>query len=246
MSKFSTTESCLFIGQKMEPYLKECKNLESAAQKYIDTIYEEYAESLVLLRMFVSVPYSALPQFNQQFVINLAKEKGIALDLKNETPILSLIGTRGKEPEWNNRQQSKGHIGIPLVSTDFIDTIPMVSRLFRDLGLKLSWLTNPESGLSIDASNDLAGVFFVEDAKQSMDYQGRKIIPVQSFVDDYDIRTVFGIGGQYRLGGHNIVAMIFFSKEKFSMTIARKFLPLISLFKTFTVKQVIQQRIFSD
>lgn len=38
MSKFSTTESCILMGQKMEPYLKECKNLEAAAQKYIDTM----------------------------------------------------------------------------------------------------------------------------------------------------------------------------------------------------------------
>ena len=246
MSKISTTESCISLGQKMEPYLKECRNLETAAQKYIDTIYEEYSESLVLLRMFVSVPYSALPQFNQQFVMDLATEKGVAGELKNETPVLSLIGTRGKEPEWNNRQQSKGHVGIPLVSQNFIDTSPMLSRLFSDLGLKLSWITEPDSGSSIDASNDLAGIFFVENAKESMGSQGCKIIPVQSFVDAYNICTVFGIGGRYQLGSHNIVAMIFFTKENFRPAIARKFLPLISLFKTFTEKHVLQQRIFSD
>jgi hypothetical protein len=246
MSKFSTTESCILMGQKMEPYLKECKNLEAAAQKYIDTIYEEYAESLVLLRMFVSVPYSALPQFNQQFVMDLATGKGIACELKNETPVLSLIGTRGREPEWNSWRQSTGHIGIPLVSTNFIDTIPMLSRLFSDLGLSLSWLTDSDSGLNIDARSDIAGTFFVENAKESTDSQGRKIIAMQDFVDAYDIYTVFGIGGQYKLGSHNIVAIIFFTNEKFNKTIAQRFPPLINLFKTFTIKHVLQQRIFSD
>jgi len=178
--------------------------------------------------------------------MELATEKGVARELKNETPVLSLIGTRGKEPEWNNRRQSTGHIGIPLVSTNFIDTIPMLSRLFSDLGLKLSWLTDSDSGLSIDASSDLSGIFFVENAKESTDSKGRKIIPMQAFVDAYDIYTVFGIGGQYQLGNHNIVAIIFFTKEKFSKTIAQRFLPLINLFKTFTTKHVLQQRIFSD
>ena len=97
-----------------------------------------------------------------------------------------------------------------------------------------SWLTDPDGGLSIDASSDIAGTFFVENAKESTDSQGRKIIPMQDFVDSYNIYTVFGIGGQYKLGSHNIVAIIFFTKERISETIAKRFLPFINLFKTFT------------
>ena len=230
----------------MESDLKDCGSLEEAAQKYIDTIYKEFEESLVLLRMFLSVPYSELPRFNQDFVTNLVEEKGIAPELKDDTPVLSLIGTRGEEPEWNERRKSKGHIGIPLVSTGFIEEIPMVSRLLSDLGLNLNLIINPDSGLDIDVSSDIAGIFFVEDAKESTDSKKRKIIPMQNFVKAYNVCTVFGIGGRYMLGGNNIVSIIFFTKEKFSKAIAKPFESLINRFKISTVKHVLQQRIFSD
>ncbi|HEX9921206.1 MAG TPA: hypothetical protein VGD99_00960 [Anaerolineae bacterium] len=247
MSKFSTTKSSPFTGSQIESCLKDCRSLEEAAQKCIDTIYEEFKESLVLLRMFVSVSYSELPRFNQKFVTNLAEEKGIVLELKNETPILCLIGTRGEEPEWNEWRKSKGHIGIPLVSTEFIETIPMVSRLLSDLGLNLNWINNPDSGLDMDVSgNNIAGIFFVEDAKESTDSKKRKIIPMQDFVKTHNVCTVFGIGGRYMLGRKNIVTVIFFTKEKFSKATTHQFVSLINLFKISTMKFVSQNRIFSD
>lgn len=67
--------------------------MKIAAQQFISTIYEEFEDSLALLRMFVSVPFSELPQFNKKFVVELAQEKGITLELKSETPVLSLIAT---------------------------------------------------------------------------------------------------------------------------------------------------------
>jgi hypothetical protein len=246
MSKFSTTKSSPFTGSQIESYLKNCRSLEEAAQKYIDTIYEEFEESLVLVRMFLSVSYSELPRFNQKFVTNLAAEKGIALELKNNTPVLCLIGTRGEEPEWNEWQKSKGHIGIPLVSTEFIETIPMVSRLLSDLGLSLNWLKNSDSGLDIDVRGNIAGIFFVEDAKKSTDSKKRKIIPMQGFVKTYNVCSVFGIGGRYMLGSNNFVTVIFFTKEKFSKATAQRFVSLINLFKISTIRLVGQKRIFSD
>ena len=219
MSKFSTTESSPFIANQMQSCLKDCRSLEEAAQKYIDKIYKEFEKSLVLLRMFFSVPYSKLPRLNQKFVTNLVEEKGISFELKNDTPVLSLIGTRGKESEWNEWRKSKGHIGIPLVSAEYIDAIPMVSRLLSDLGLKLNFLKNSDSGLDVDVSGDIAGIFFVENAKEYTDSKNSKIIPMQDFVEAFNVYTVFGIGGRYMLGSNNIVSIIFFTKEKFNKAI---------------------------
>ncbi|MFH0940065.1 MAG: hypothetical protein V1899_12410 [Planctomycetota bacterium] len=57
-----------------------------------------------------------------------ADSKNIAHLVKNETLVLSLMGTRGDEPAWNDRRSSAGHIGIPLASADFINKIPMMIR----------------------------------------------------------------------------------------------------------------------
>ncbi len=248
MLKFSEIDSsiCNIIRSKIESQLRDCWSLEQAAQKFIDSFYEEFEESLVIARMFMSVPYANLPQFNQKFVTNLVEEKGVTSEMQYDTLVLSLLGTRGEEPDWNDRRKSKGHVGIPLVSTEFVEATPMLARLLSDFGLGLDWLKKPYDGWIIDRMGDIAGTFFVPDAKESVDSKKRKIIPMQDFVEAYNVHTVFGIGGRYMLGSNNIIAAIFFTKENFDKKIARSFQPLINWFKMTTIELVGQQRIFSD
>ncbi|MCP4699115.1 MAG: hypothetical protein GY862_20020 [Gammaproteobacteria bacterium] len=236
------------LWKKMQPRVEEAKTLEEAAQQFVDTVYREFEESLALARMFISVPYASLPEFNRKFVFSLAEEKGIVAKLKDDTPVLSLVGTRGRMPDWNDRRKSCGHVGIPLVSAEFVSAIPMISRLLNDLGLGLDWLekSSDEGGLDIRTSSDIAGTFFVRNACESEDAQKRKIIPMQDFVKAHAIHTVFGIGGRYRLGGQNIVAAIFFTKENFDKDAARLFEPMVNLFKIATMRLVSRQVIFSD
>ncbi len=59
--------------------------------------------------------------------------------------VLSLLGTRGEDMRWNDRRNSQGHVGIPLVSADFIDAIPMMSRLLKELGLDLNWIASDDT-----------------------------------------------------------------------------------------------------
>ncbi len=248
MLKFSDVESNTrnIILSKIESQLRDRRSLEQAAQIFIDAFYEEFEESLVLARLFMSVPYANLPQFNQEFVTNLAEKKGFASEMTHDTLVLSLLGTRGEEPDWNDRRKSKGYVGIPLVSTEFVEATPMLARLLSDFGLELDWLKKPYEGWDIDTMGDVAGTFFVRDAKESEDSKKRKIIPMQDFVEAYNVHTVFGIGGRYMLGSNNIIAAIFFTKENFNKKIARSFQPLINWFKMATIKLVSQQRIFSD
>ena len=112
--------------------------LEESAQVLMDLLYERFSESIILTRLFATVPYGKLPAANKQFVDNLANSAGITDLIKDTTLVLSLLGTRGKEPEWDNRRSSQGHVGIPLASADFIDAIPMMSRLLKELGLDLA------------------------------------------------------------------------------------------------------------
>jgi len=94
-------------------------------------MYDEFEESIVLARLFATVPFGELPAYNQEFVNKLADSTGITQLINDKTYILSLLGTHGVEENWNARLNSQGHIGIPLASADFIDSIPMMSRLLK-------------------------------------------------------------------------------------------------------------------
>ncbi len=72
--------------------------VEKVAQAFIDIVYEHFQKSLLLLRLFSSLPYSALPTQDQQLVNKKANDSGTMHLLKDRTPILTLLATRGKNP----------------------------------------------------------------------------------------------------------------------------------------------------
>jgi hypothetical protein len=219
--------------------LKTTHSVEAAAQHAADFVYKAFKEKIVLSRVYGVVPYSALPAFNKSFVDKNFGAKGVPL--RPETPILSLLGTCGVKPQWCDRRQSAGHVGIPLVSAAFVDSIPMLARLLSDLGAKINWPDKPTSGLSA-AVAEWSGVFHVPDAKVSVDQKGRNIIPAQDFVAEQSVKTVFGLGGSYTNG--SFFAMIFFTNEDLPKQAAERFMPLVTTFKAATAETVAQGKVF--
>jgi hypothetical protein len=114
------------------PQVREAKRLEEAAQTLAETLHTQFSESVVVARVFLTVP---LPKTNKDFVQNLAGSAGAADALKANTPVLSRIATHGEEKDWCDRRKSEGHVGIPLISADFVGAIPMISRLLKEFGV---------------------------------------------------------------------------------------------------------------
>ena len=201
MTMISTSKSKDFFALKnvISNETKGATLLEYAAQKYIDIIYEKFKDSIVLVRLFATIQFKDLPKPNQIFVNKLAKSAGIASLIKDNTFILSLLGTNGENQQWKNRYNSKGHIGIPLASSDFIEEIPMMSRLLKELGLGLDWIDADDTKIVSSTIGKMSGMFYVPDAKITTDKKGRKIIVADDFVSKYGVKTVFGIGGGYVL-----------------------------------------------
>jgi hypothetical protein len=232
MSKISETSNILPLIDDITEKTKSCKTLEEAAQTVTDVLYEEFSDSIVLARLFGTVPLGKLPVANRSFVAELADSQGITDLIKDETLILSLLGTRGAEVAWNDRRRSEGHVGIPLASADFIDKIPMMSRLLKEVGLDLDWIDRQEA-ITIKTFAGLSGVFYVPDARTAVDDQGRKIISAQDFVRDNDIKTVFGLAGSYPLK-KTFVTLIIFCRETLQKPQVDRFLLLMSSFKAKT------------
>ncbi len=74
-------------------------SFEEAAQRYTATIYQEFKESIVLVRLFATVPYGKLPAQDKDFVDTSAAAKGISRLLHDQTLIISLLGTYGVESD---------------------------------------------------------------------------------------------------------------------------------------------------
>ncbi|MFQ5803013.1 MAG: hypothetical protein ACE5JQ_08980 [Candidatus Methylomirabilales bacterium] len=238
----TTASTITELWAKVESRVKQSKCLEEAAQELATALHTQFQESVVLARVYFTVPFGTLPAPNKTFVQNLAESAGAASDLKATTPVLSLIGTYGKEADWNDRHNSKGHVGIPLTSSAFVDAIPMISRLLKELGVPLDWVDTQDAEI-IKKMDRAAGLFFVENAADAVDHQGRKIIPAQDFVSGYNVKTVFGVGGGY--AGGQILVIVAFCRDVIPRATAERFVALRDAFKGNSSSLVETARIFS-
>lgn len=219
------------------------KTFEDASQKLVDMFYEEFKDSLSLVRLFVTVPFDHLPPFQKKFVSNLAQKKGMGKELKGDTLVLTLAGTRGAKPEWNSVQKSQGHVGIPLISSQFLGEIPMMSRLLQSIGVNLNWFDEQDTKIVIKKVASLSGVFYVGDAQTEIDSMSRKIISAQEFVKENNIKTVFGLGGAYL--NKAFATMICFTKENVPKNIPELLISLMSFFKKDTAEFILKEKIFN-
>ena len=206
-------------------------------------MYGAFKDSIVLVRLFATVPYGQLPKQNKDFVDGLASSKGVGKSIHDQTLVLSLLGTSGEGPAWNDRKDSQGHVGIPLVSAAFIDAIPMMSRLLKQLGLGLDWIDSTDTNLVKHTIGSMSGVFFVPDATTEVDQQGRKIIAAQDFVKAYKVKTVLGFGGGY-MGTSTFAVTIIFLRDTIEETKARQFAAGMAFFKAIT-GDLVKKRIFA-
>lgn len=196
---------------------------------------------MALARVFTTVRFESLPQSSQEFVSELAASADA--ELHAETPVLSLLGTHGDQESWKDRRRSEGHVGIPLISSAFVGAIPMISRLLKELGVPLDWIDSHDAAVIEKTLGDSESLFFVDDASEATDDQGRKIIAAQDFVTGYKIQSVFGIGGAY--AGGQILVVVVFNHDRLDRVVAEHFLPLATLFKSNTEGLVAEGRIFS-
>jgi len=193
-------------------------------------------------RVFITVPFDRLPSANQEFVRELAASSDA--EIAGDTPVLSLVASHGDVEEWKDRRRSKRHVGIPLISSDFVDAIPMISRLMKDLGVPLDWIDSHDASVIQKTLGSSESLFFVDDATEATDDQGRRIIAAQDFVSGHKIQSVFGIGGAY--SSREILVAVVFTHDRFDRREAENFLPLVTLLKTKTARLLAGGRVFSS
>jgi hypothetical protein len=237
-----SVEDVSALRERVEGALKECGSFQQASQKFIDILYEELIASAVLFRVFATVELDKLPAKEKDFALDLARVREVLSELQPKTPVVTLLGSRGKRPQWNHRLRSERHLAIPLTSASFIKTIPMVSRLMGDMGTGLEWVQKQERNMILTSMGRMARVLYVEDALETRTGDGFDVIPDRSFVTENGVRTVLGLGGAYLNG--TIVAVVLFTSERVPQDRVEKLMPVMHGFKIATMKAVMKGRIF--
>jgi hypothetical protein len=195
------------LGDAIREIPKGHSVMESSARAVVDLLWEELGHDCALIRLYKTHRYGRLPDDLQRFAGGLSR--GVP---GPDVRCLTLLATRGREEQWNDRRASEGHKSIPLQNVELVERLPMVAGLVRQLGLELEDVVEPERGRVTELAQRTYGVFHVEDAA------GSPYVPAQDFVRRYGIRSALGFGGVLYTG--DFYAVVLFSRVHVSQPVA--------------------------
>ncbi|MFN7974347.1 MAG: hypothetical protein U0166_18695 [Acidobacteriota bacterium] len=201
--------------------LKVSKSVELAcgllARKLYEQCVHEGARSLVLSRIYLSLPFEALDPGSAAF----AREK-FGLSPAPGDLFLALCGTAGDEEAWCDRTMSQGHRAIPL-NRETVTTVPMLARCFQQIGFDLDLAFKSEQGIHLEGVARAFGLFHVDDA------HGSPFVPAQDgFVLPYGVRSALGSGTMLPNGAVSI--WIGFARHAISRDAALPLIPMMPAF----------------
>lgn len=214
-------------------------SLEAAAGSFVEAFSAGFSD-VALVRFFTVVPADAVPARERAFATRAAAGDS---RFSGSTRVLTLLGTRGREAAWNDREASKGHLCIPLLDRSFVEGAPMLAKLLSDIDVDLSAFDDGRPIATRKLLGGNSGMFYVPDASTAVDTQGRHIIADQAFVRRHAIRTVFGMGGAYLDG--TLITCIVFCTSVAQRLVVDRFGSLIVSFKIATSGLVAKRLLFS-
>ncbi|HYE07000.1 MAG TPA: response regulator [Planctomycetota bacterium] len=232
----------LDLQDRLRPRLRAARSLEDAAQALVRCLCVDFASSTVLTRMFVTLPFATLPEDLRRAAWSVVERQALQSAMRDQTPVLTLLSTCGREPAWCDRRESRGHVATPLSSRSFVDSIPMIARMLQDMGLDLGLQTDGDPYIERVLGAGWVGLFYVGDALTARDDRGRRIIPAVDFVERYGVRTVFGLGKAYANG--SIASLVAFTSAIVPRERVEALVPIMNLFKAETLRFVNDGAIF--
>lgn len=213
-------------------------SVEEAAQTFAGALDGAFA-STALARVFLILPWGNLPPDEKRFALAASLGRRTIVDT---TPVLTLLGTAGREPAWRDRRDSVGHRAIPLLDASFVQGVPMIAKLLADLDVSFATL---DIGGALDTRALMGGLnksFCIDDARTTSDSLGRRVVPNRAFVEKHALRTVFGMGGAYVDG--TLAVAIVFTSETVDRLVVNRFPSLIGNFKMATGELLARGHIF--
>ena len=194
------------LGSALQRIGKESGSMEDAADALVRHLHRHLSDreggkrGAALVRFYKTEPYAFLDREKAEFVQAILKDPSPAPAMR----CLTLMGSAGDLPEWNDVGVSRSHRVIPLPSESALEQMPMVAQLLRQLGADVGQLLSPDPSLLLDVSPKTYNVFYVPEAA------GSPHVPAQAeFVLKYGIESVIGFGGLLSSG--ELFAIIIFT-----------------------------------
>lgn len=206
LSRFGVKGMMECRGRIRDLFLDDPPTLEDAAERSLEFLRTEFVDeagrsACALVRFFKTHPYGDLPEDLQSLVRAALPDAPPVQDLR----CLTLIATRGDEPDWNSRLASRHHRVIPLMSVEMVEQAPMIAQLITGLGVPISNVVRPSPALLLGREQTAQNVFYVPRALGSP-----HIVAQEDFVVRYGIESVLGFGGLLASG--DLFATIMFSR----------------------------------
>lgn len=217
LSNFGFREMMECRGRIRDLFADDPPTLEHVGERAVEFFRNELvdetgAPACALVRLFKTHPYRDLPEELQTAVHTASPESATVPDLR----CLTLIATRGDEPEWNSRHTSRGHRVIPLLSVEMVQQAPMIAQLITQLGIPIANVVRPSRALLLDQDQTSHNVFYVPRASGSP-----HIVAQKEFVARYAIQSVLGFGGVVASG--DLFAVIMFTRVPVPPDVADQF-----------------------
>lgn len=210
----------LAMGGTMRGFSAGCRSIEDGAVRLVDFLYEKLTRdggtrpALALARLYLTHRYGDLGADLQSFARGILE--GATPD--DDTKCLVLLASRGAEPAWNDRKKSSGHKAIPLPDPEFVGRLPMVSEVFRQLGVDVHAMLRPDPAKVPEIAGRQFDVFCEPNAA------GSRFIPAQDFVAAHGVASVVAFGGALSTG--DLFVALLFSTVPVSRDVAAAFAPL--------------------
>jgi hypothetical protein len=182
---------------------------------------------------------------DRQLVDKKGDISGIAHLFRDSTPVLTLLGTRGRNADWNERDKSQGFRCIPLLSSKYVTSLSMLSMQFKNMNFDFSQFDDWDTSIvEKGRAGEYSGMLYVNDAVIDKDDQNRMIVPRQEFVTEYGVKTVLGFGAGY--SNHpTIVTLFAFTNEILTKSVAEPFAQLLEAYTSVSKELIQNGRIFS-
>jgi hypothetical protein len=187
--------------------------MEEAAQRAAvflrdELLADDGERACPLVRVYKTHRFGSLPADVQDFAAAVFGERP-----DDEVRCLTLLGTAGDEPAWNDRRRSTGHQAIPLLSEQVVEQLPMVLQLITQLGIDVTTVVRPDPKAARELAQRTYDVFHVPDAAAS------PYVPAKEFVAAHGIRSALGFGGMLYTG--DFYAVVLFSRVEISAETAQ-------------------------
>ncbi len=208
LTKFSLQDMSE-VGDALQQLELKARNIDELSNMTVRYFFDNLVDtqtgekSSVLVRFFMTYPYSSLDTELQQSAEKMLDGQPVQQDMK----CLKLLATAGVQPEWNAAKHSKDHRVLPLQNEDMLKKNIMVHQFIDQMGMGISNVLNPDPKLSSELEGRVFNVYHVPDAP------GSPYIPAQEkFVVPFGVKSAMGFGGMLPTG--NLFALLIFSKTK--------------------------------